>query len=144
MPSLHLACDELKASVRCSYLPFRCPYLPFRAASARKQPAAIRLSYGFRPGAVASTIFVLFNSALWEMLKSRKSVTHRHAGSIAWSPHGHCTEALIMRRMQDFRWSFRPKKCTMIVGSWDNRTALRSYCKVVARCPCSANKIARI
>ena len=59
MPSLHLGCNELTA-------PVGCPYPPFRAASVRRQLVALQLSYGFT-GAVASTI--LFNSALWQILK---------------------------------------------------------------------------
>ena len=115
-----------------------------RAASVRRQPVATGLSYGFT-GAVASTI--LFNSALWQILKNGKPVARRHAvRSIARSSHGHCTEAA--------RWSCGQHKIldghlgknnrTIVVGSWDIRTVSVQLSQGAARCPCSAHKIARI
>ena len=101
--------------------PARCPYLPFHAASSRWQSVVIRLSYGFS-GAVASTIFVQLCTV----------TNFKNRTTPAWAPHR--GRALIVRTTQDFRWPFVRKNLTMIVGSWNNRTApaqLSQGCRMV-------------
>ena len=111
LPSFHLVCDELTVPVRWWYLLSVLP--PYGGC----HTVIIRIHE-------CRSLDNFVNSSLWQILTNGKPVAQRHiVGSIAWSPHGHCTEVAhwSFRQRTILNDHYRPEKnCIMILGSWDN------------------------